>query len=136
MFGQFKKTNNKCCGFLVRHLLRERSFVGKERRRTIVGGMLRNRFLIAFCKNAIKPYIPRIWANFLDSLTFKRDSCEFGVRPLSWAPEEVKTTVEIATAHANTIAIFIERGQRSRNDVKFFRGYFAARNGFPDAKCI
>ena len=92
--------------------------------------------LIAFCENAIKPYIPRIWANFLDFLAFERESDELWSKPLSIAFQKGKTTVEIAATHSNSIPLLVENDERRNDDIKFSRGYFGTGNWLPNTKLI
>jgi len=80
---------------------------------------------------AIKPYIPRIWRNFLDFLTLKRNADEFRTNPVFAMPQKGKTPIEIATAHADPMSVFIERDRRCNDQVEFSRRYQDPANGFP-----
>ena len=92
--------------------------------------------LIRFGKNAIKPYIPRIWAYFLDFLALERNSGKFWTKPLSLVLQKGKTTVEVATAHADSVHVFIKCDQWSNDDIELFWGNFNTRIRFPNTKFI
>ena len=87
--------------------------------------------LIAFRKYAIKPYIPRIWANFLDFLAFKRETDELWFQPLSMSLQKRKMAVEVATTHSDSIQLFIENNKRSNDNIEFFRANFITGNRLP-----
>ncbi len=87
-------------------------------------------------KNAIKPYIPRIWAYFLDFLAIESNTRKLRPKPLSFAAKKAKATVEIATAHSNSIQVFIEYDQRSHDDIESFWRNDSTGNRLPYAEFI
>ena len=92
--------------------------------------------LITFRKYAIKPYIPRIWANLLDFLAFKRETDELRFQPMSMSLQKRKTAVEVAATHSDSIQFFIEKDKRSNDYIEFFRAYFITGNRLPNTELI
>ncbi len=62
-----------------------------------------------FVNNTENPYIPRVWRNFIYSLTRKRQANELGMKQVLAVSKEGKRAIKIATTHANSIAVVVER---------------------------
>ena len=65
----------------------------------------------------IKPYIPRIWRNFLDFLTLKRNAEQFRSNPVFAVSQKRKATIVIAAAHADAMSVFIECDGRCNDQI-------------------
>ena len=89
-----------------------------------------------FCKNVIKPYIPWIWAYFLDFLAFESEAGKFWTMPLAAVLQKRKTAVEIATAHADSVHFCIECDHRSNDNIELFWGNFDTGSRFPNTELI
>jgi hypothetical protein len=111
-----------CCGHVINGVARWGHQAGKTlcsfARSTTFPG--KNK-LLRIADHAIKPYIPRIWRNFLDCLTLKRDADKFRVYPVLAISQKRKAAVKIAAAHTDAVVVFIERNSRRNNNVKFLR---------------
>ena len=73
--------------------------------------------LSRFGHYSIKPYIPRIWLDFLDFLAGERDADELRMKPVAPGFEERETGIEIASAHADSMAVIVECDDRSDDHV-------------------
>ena len=92
--------------------------------------------LVVFSDHAIKPYIPRIWAYFLDFLAFKGDADEFRTNPLLAMSQERKTPIVIRTAHADSIAFVVKNNGWRDDHIELVRVDQEATRGLPDAEAI
>ena len=77
--------------------------------------------LTKFADYVIKPYIPRLWHNFLDFLTVECKSDELRSQPRLSAAQESKRAIEIAAAHTDAIASMIKSDEWCYDDVEFQR---------------
>ena len=87
--------------------------------------------LITVANYTIKPYIPRIWRNFLDFLAFERNADQLRSNPVFSVPQKRKAPIEIATAHADAMSFLVERDGRRNDKIEFSRCYQNPANGFP-----
>ncbi len=55
-----------------------------------------------------KPYVPRVWGYFVDSLTCEGKADQFGLEIHATTSEERKNAVKVTTAHADAIIVGIE----------------------------
>jgi len=82
--------------------------------------------------NAIKLYIPRIWRDFLDLLTRKRNAHELRMKPVTTMSQERESTIEVATAHADAVRFPVERDSRRDDKIEIARVDSFTVNGLPD----
>jgi len=68
-------------------------------------------------ENAIKPYIPRLWRDFLDFLALERKADKLWSQPTLSPLKERKRPIEVTAAHADSIALFIECNDRCHDDI-------------------
>jgi len=86
--------------------------------------------------NAVKPYIPRVWLDFLDFLALERDADQFGLQPVASMPKMGKTTIVVTATHANTIVFIVESDSRSNDNVKGTSVGQEAAYGFPNTELV
>lgn len=91
---------------------------------------LRNRASVCFVDKAKNPYIPRAWRNLFHSLAREGNADELGMKEVFSMLQKRKRTVEIAAAHAESIALVIERDDRRNDQVEFPRRDHFALPGF------
>jgi len=75
--------------------------------------------LTTFSYDLIKPYVPRVWLYFLDSLAFKCKPEQLWAEPVFLVFQKVETTIKIAAAHTDTISTVIKSNNRCDNEVDF-----------------
>ena len=92
--------------------------------------------LFAFGDHTIKPYIPRIWIDFLDFLALIRNADEFWSNPMSSIAQECETTIVITTSHPDAIVVSVECNQWRDDYIKRSRVDEESSDGFPDTERI
>lgn len=92
--------------------------------------------LILIAYYAIKPYIPRIWRNFLDFLTLKRYADQLRTKPVSAMPEKRETAVVITATHADSVSITVECDGRCNGDVEFLWRDQKAPSWLPNTEVV
>jgi len=73
-------------------------------------------FLIA--EYAIKPYIPRIWLNFLDFLAAEGDTKKFWAKPVSTVSQKCECSIVVTTPHPDTMRVLVENNRRCNDNVE------------------
>ena len=91
---------------------------------------------VGLADNAGKPYIPTIWRYFLDFLAIECKPDELWSQPGSPASQKRKMTIEVAAAHADTIACIIKSNERCNNDIEVGRIDLEFRFWFPNSEPI
>jgi len=74
-----------------------------------------------FRDDSIKPYVPGVWLDFLDSLAFKREPEQFWPQPAPLVIQESKTTIKIATTHSDSVSEVIKSDNRRDHEVDLSR---------------
>ena len=92
--------------------------------------------LIAFGNNRIKRYIPRVWRNFLDFLTTKRNADQLWSKPLFSMTQMCKAAIVISASHADPVVSIVVRNRRRNDNVQTLRVEQQSANGFPDPEPV
>ena len=77
--------------------------------------------LATFGDYPIKPYIPRVWGDFLDFLAIESDAEQLRPQPFPSMSQEVKAAIEVASTHTNSMFVVIKRNYRCDDDIDRFR---------------
>ena len=91
---------------------------------------------VGLADNVGKPYIPRIWRYFLDFLTIECKPDELWPQPGMSASQECKRAIEVAAAHADTIACIIECDERCNYDIEVGRVDLQFRFRFQNSESV
>ena len=89
-----------------------------------------------FSDDAIKSYIPRICLDFLDCLTVECEADELRMQPVRTVSEERETAIEVAAAHTDTIAEFVECDEWSEYEIDPPRRDKRSRDGLPEPEKV
>ncbi len=84
----------------------------------------------------IKPYIPRIWRDFLDLLALERHANKFRSQPAPTISQVGKTAIVVSASHADAIALIIESDRRRNDNIEAPGIDHEAANGFPNTEKI
>ncbi|MCG8370650.1 MAG: hypothetical protein MJA32_09090 [Proteobacteria bacterium] len=102
------------CGRVADRRTRTCGALGDVKQKKADGFAGKNR-LLSIRDDTIKPYIPRLWANFLDFLALIRDADELGTNPVPSIAQEREAAVVVTAPHSYAIALCVECDGR-RND--------------------
>jgi len=75
------------------------------------------RYLGIFCGYSIKPYVPRVWRNFLDFLAIKCRANQLRAQPVTPVLQKRKTAIVLPATYSNSIVLIVIGNNRRDDEI-------------------
>jgi len=87
-----------------------------------------------FCDYSIKPYVPRVWRNFLNCLAIKCRANQLRAQPVTPVLQKRKTAIVIPATHSNLMVLIVEGNNRCDDEINRTRRNIRLGNWLPNAE--